>query len=485
MSSSLTTLLVVAAAVAVVSQQQLFVASVLGGAAYGAASAVARAAHREPVARSRAWWLDTVPSLSEERFRRTFRVPRSVFERIVEDATTADMFTPAPHNAARMLPVDLQVALTLWRLGRTTSVFDVADKFGVAEGSVINACDRVARFILHAYEASTVALPDTSDPRAMQKLSLGWQSLGVLRKVVSAVDGTLIPIQRPAHEPDLYFTRKGFHAINMQIACDHLYRITCTWGGLPGKVYDGNAIRNSRYWDWLLTIPEGFYALADSGYQAMKSLVIPFRKPAKRTLLAAMSRFNYFHAVSRNISEKVNGVLKNRFRWMLFGACFGSVATTVLYFRVCCVLHNMCIDAKDSFSLGRDDDMHDEPAFYQDLPEKEYKDLRDYINEQMSLYTAPSTRKKKRESAGDNFEVIEEGAPSTEVKASANDTRLGVFYDLLVRDFISPDDEDNEREVRKHKARHPERQPKVKSKTKAKKKKGGKKGKKGGKKGHR
>lgn len=91
---------------------------------------------------------------------------------------------------------------------------------------------------------------------------------------------------------------------------DYKYRIRFVSGGRPGKIYDGNAIRNVPIWDWLQLIPLGFYVLADSGYMPMIALLTPFRKPMMRVLRALFARFNYYHALSRNVSEKTFGVVK-------------------------------------------------------------------------------------------------------------------------------------------------------------------------------
>jgi len=41
-----------------------------------------------------------------------------------------------------------------------------------------------------------------------------------LPNVVGAIDGTLIPIIRPAESEEVYVCRKGFHAINVQAVVD-------------------------------------------------------------------------------------------------------------------------------------------------------------------------------------------------------------------------------------------------------------------------
>jgi len=89
-----------------------------------------------PVPRSSDWWRYTVPDLRarhHRRFARAFRVPPRVFDSIVASTAASPFFAPSASNVSTFLDPSLQVGIALWRFGRTVSVYDVADKFGVSE----------------------------------------------------------------------------------------------------------------------------------------------------------------------------------------------------------------------------------------------------------------------------------------------------------------------------------------------------------------
>jgi hypothetical protein len=62
---------------------------------------------------SRDWWERAVPHMLPDDFARTFRVPRAVFDMLVNVALTSAYFAAPPHVAA--LPIALQVAMGLYK----------------------------------------------------------------------------------------------------------------------------------------------------------------------------------------------------------------------------------------------------------------------------------------------------------------------------------------------------------------------------------
>lgn len=67
---------------------------------------------------------------------------------------------------------------------------------------------------------------------------------GDFLSVLSAVDGTHIPIMSPRDFPADYFNHKGWHSIIMQGMVDHLYRSTDIYIGWPGRVHDARVFGN-------------------------------------------------------------------------------------------------------------------------------------------------------------------------------------------------------------------------------------------------
>lgn len=189
---------ILVAALATLIADHGMVSSVIAGHHAVAAAQVVKQPH------SRDWWNTVVPQMSDERFRSNFRVPRHVFEHLVSHYEAT--YPPSSHNAARAIPAALQVGAALYRMGHTMPVRAISEHFGLSAGSVINFSDRFARMVVDTFEEEYIKLPTTDE---MHELAHGWLGLGPLRGIIGALDGTLVPIARPADEPDLFYTRKG------------------------------------------------------------------------------------------------------------------------------------------------------------------------------------------------------------------------------------------------------------------------------------
>ena len=62
----------------------------------------------------------------------------------------------------------------------------------------------------------------------------------------------------------------------------------------------------------------------------------------------AQAYYNYRHSSARMVIEQTFGLLKGRFRILLFGS-ESSIPTVNAITRACCILHNMCIVREVSF----------------------------------------------------------------------------------------------------------------------------------------
>ena len=384
-------------------------------------------------------------------FRDAFRIPTEVFNLLVTEATGAEEFAVSGGNAERAIPVHKQIAITVYRLGRTVSVGDVARIFGVSEGTVINSSDRAFSYMERHWSFMVNRLPQTDAECANNAAHWLWNGifgLGPVRNVVAAIDGTLIPIWRPIGEPVLYYCRKGFHALNFQVVVDAQYRILRVWGGRPGSCWDGNCIKGSLFENWMRGLGSKFVVLADSGYVATANLLTPFKK-VKGFLPPALLRFNYFHALSRNIAEKTIGVLKGRFRWMLKGTQFGSVKTYCQAFLMCCILHNLCIDFKDDLLMDAlEHEAHKNlPKGFTELPPKQQRKIMKYVKKQIARGKRSVKVVADDKDEDDDDEIMKETVDATKpdftMTASAMATRERVLAEMMADGHIYTDEEKN------------------------------------------
>ncbi|EPZ33860.1 Harbinger transposase-derived nuclease domain-containing protein [Rozella allomycis CSF55] len=148
---------------------------------------------------------------------------------------------------------------------------------------------------------------------------------------VSAVDGSLIEIERPT-PPDGWYCRKNFPAFNVMTVCDLKntsiqYRFDQGFGQLAPTV-----------------IPRGYHILGDSGYALKTYLLTPFDQDHATP---EQKNYNYIHSATRNVIERALGDLKSRWRFLRRPSDLKSIECNVSIVQACFVLHNLCIKFGD------------------------------------------------------------------------------------------------------------------------------------------
>lgn len=169
----------------------------------------------------------------------------------------------------------------------------------------------------------------------------------------------------------LFYNRKGFYSLNVQIICSADYKIIAVNPRYPGSVHDSavwstslprlhlmQKFRNGDRSSWLL---------GDSGYPLEPWLMTP--------LIGDMNeqerRFNILFKRIRNIIERVIGILKSRFR-----CCFGHRALhydplkAAKIVNACAILHNILLERQDFFEEDNpeaDAPFPDQPNNFDDL----------------------------------------------------------------------------------------------------------------------
>ena len=90
--------------------------------------------------------------------------------------------------------------------------------------------------------------------------------------------------------------------------------------------------------------------VADGGYAQTQYIYTPHSNP----ITNAQKRYNYAHIRTRNVVERVNELLKNRFRCL--SRKLGTATTTSSNIIVACViLHNICIKYKIDLDFDQDE----------------------------------------------------------------------------------------------------------------------------------
>ncbi|XP_042301689.1 protein ANTAGONIST OF LIKE HETEROCHROMATIN PROTEIN 1-like [Sceloporus undulatus] len=277
----------------------------------------------EPILRR--WWINpktdvhwnvyTKTVWSDWMWKRYFRMPRSVFNMIVEE--------PRPHLARRdtrlrkAVPVDKQVAMAILYLCHKGSYSTVATFFGVGKSTAYKVIIQVLLCMEMVLLRRAVYLGD------YRKVMDGFAELG-FPQVVGAIDGCHIKITAPVHEDAQYINRKQQHSMILQGTCDQTGRFIDIVTGYAGSNHDTFVAKESPIFHALkagiyipgcptLTIAGkqvGPILLGDGDYPIKPWLLTPFKVGhSKREGV-----YNRKSSKSRVVVERAFGRMKSRFR---------------------------------------------------------------------------------------------------------------------------------------------------------------------------
>ncbi|XP_050707668.1 putative nuclease HARBI1 [Eriocheir sinensis] len=130
-------------------------------------------------------------------------------------------------------------------------------------------------------------------------------------RVIGAIDGTHVAIKAPSVDEALYFNRKRYHSLNIQLVCDADGVILSYCSRFPGSTHDAFVWANSELKQRFQEGEFGdFLLVGDSGYPLEPHLMVPVSNPSTE----AENRYNRGHAQTRVIVEQTIGMLKSRFR---------------------------------------------------------------------------------------------------------------------------------------------------------------------------
>ena len=105
------------------------------------------------------------------------------------------------------IPVDKQIAVTIWRLAMNIEYRTISALFGIGISTVcIIVCNTITQYLLPKY----VKMPCQD---RLREIVQEFETLWGFPQVVGAVDGTHIPILKPTECPSDYYNRKGFYSI--------------------------------------------------------------------------------------------------------------------------------------------------------------------------------------------------------------------------------------------------------------------------------
>ncbi|XP_060064182.1 putative nuclease HARBI1 [Ylistrum balloti] len=279
----------------------------------------------------------SIEDLSDEDIFSRYRFSYDTFLYIV-DLIKAKISRPTNRNYS-LSPLE-QVLLTLRFLSTGAFFRLIGDSVGISESqvsrtvfSVCSAISSLARQFIH--------MPVGQE--AIRIKSEFFRIAG-FPNVLSCIDGTFIKIQAPHQNEADFVNRKGYHSLNVQMACDSKYRITNVVANWPGSVHDARIFRGSNI---CFKFENGNYdgiLLGDSGYPCMTFLMTPYSHPST----PSHTKYNDALCKTRVKIEQTFGILKRKFACLSLGLRVEPIKAATITLAV---LHNIGIARNDIVGL--------------------------------------------------------------------------------------------------------------------------------------
>ena len=317
-------------------------------------------AREEHIKTGLSWWL--MLEWPNKTFARHFRMTRDGFDYLMTELWTAD---DRERHADCDVTLERKTLMFLWYIANQNSFREVADKFNVTKSK----CHTCVMEVLDKVCSMAPKYIQWPSQQAMAVSSEVFRGRARLERVIGAIDGCHIRIQRPPHpSASSYRNRKDYYSILLQGICNERGKFIDVFVGLPGCVHDARMLRMSDFFEHWNERMQHHTLLGDSAY--ISRVYEPFiRTPLRDNGRLTVTEQDRNSALSsgRVIIENAFGRLKCKFR-RLRDLQNSRLDVCVKLILAACTLYNFCIvsdsdaqceDHADG-TCPRDDDENDD-----------------------------------------------------------------------------------------------------------------------------
>lgn len=249
-------------------------------------------------------WADTVlATYDEDRFQSMVGLLKSTFLKLANVLRDTGRF-----DGRDQFPVQLQLAIALYRLKTSENLAKVASMFGIGDGATIQ---RITKRVFDAViEQKWIYWPSQEE-----KVQLITESQDTLPFCLGIVDGSMSPLKfKPTLNGRFYSTYKKNYAVKWQITCDMNKKVRQFLGVLYGSIHDATVFKTTRiYTDPHLFFNEKEYIIGDSAYPLSPTCVTPYKVNTRFVTQEHRRLFNKKISKYRVRVEHCIGEIKNRF----------------------------------------------------------------------------------------------------------------------------------------------------------------------------
>ena len=218
------------------------------------------------------------------------------------------MSLPFSQSPPSITPAPRRSPLTRARALMNTGgcYLDIIDMHHVASATFYASFERTVKAINTVF-ADTIRFP-WGDTPALERMSREFYAAnrGSLDGCVLAVDGIAIKLQKPTSldtmNPNQYYCRKGFHALNVQAGCDARLRFRIASIEHVGSTHDSLAwscTAAAKYMEDDSKLPAPYYFVGDEAYVGSDKMLVPW--PGRNLPRAPLNKDGYNYYQSRYV----------------------------------------------------------------------------------------------------------------------------------------------------------------------------------------
>ena len=255
------------------------------------------------------------------------------------------------------IPLNQRLLVLLWYFASLDKYSSIA---GIAESTACSIIHNLVIFMEEHLLNKVIVWPTAAEMAETARL---YQELKQFDGVVGMIDGTHIPIRKPAIRGIDYYNRKDYYSVILQAVVSHDLRFIDVYTGWPGKVHDARVFQNSPLFQSGPGKCGNYHILGDSAYPNISWLLTPFQDNGHLT--ETQKKYNVAHSGIRSAVERAFGILKGRCTRLKFIDQRKDMRITIATILSACSLHNICIMNNDEFvEVLQEDD----PPQHLDLP---------------------------------------------------------------------------------------------------------------------
>lgn len=306
--------------------------------------------------------------MPEVRFLKMFRLNKVAAEYVINDITP---YLIAGRNTS--IPNHLKILCALHFFGHGSYQLDVGNDchLAMSQPAVSRCVNRVADILCRFFSPAWIQFP-TDNAVIQEKVNKFFEKYQ-FPDILGVIDCTHIAIIAPPMLHDIYpagpyYNRKGFYSINVQIITDADLNVLNMNARFPGSVHDAaiwSMSNINRHLKNKYLNGSDYHLIGDEGYPLLPWLLVQY--PGEIQENTPQGRFNQHLRNARITIERLNGVLKGRFRCLLRHRTLNYnpiVAAKIIY--SCGVLHNIAQHFNVPQPEEQQDDVIEIDDFYGD-----------------------------------------------------------------------------------------------------------------------